>query len=846
MFKTIQKIINIKNSEKPLFLKLFYHSFFIGIANSFFLVETSKFFLSKVKVSEIPIAYIISGILGILLVKLFKKLQQKFGHFKSYQITILIFLLSCLMIFLGQYSFQNAIIIKSIAFVGFALIFAFLTLFNVGFSGICFSVFNFSQSKRLFGLLGISEVIASIIGFLIIPFLMNYIGGANNLLLISILFSLISIYPIHQISKNYIAPTPVKQTEKQAPKKFNLKLIINNPFVYYLSLSTIFSMATFYFVDFSYLISVRNFSALYAFDTTTIVATIFCIIKAGELCFSLFTSTIISNIGMKKSGALLPNLLIIGALLCLISILLFTSSPVFIIIFLFINKWIERVIRKSITIPARKIMFQVNTPEDRIFLQNNIDGFMMQFSTVVAGIMLLVITTIIDTNNYNSFLQYISIFNLIIFSLFLFYILKLYKTYNNQIHSFLENTYQIKNDTHSKSISLAKSNENKPNTQPFQNIESVIDLNDKNKILDLILFYNPRYTSFIESIRNNDLNNDNTFKIFSKLYFENHNYFSRIAIACITKFYNFDYKVKSLKEFYNISHLSIRNHLINNLLNESNAINEKDIVYVFNLLTDLINEILWTDAGINDLVQIENLSLIDELNSHKNQLCNLLLNLLQFNHDKNSIIIIKNIINKVDFSEEDAFFVCELFDNILLPNYKNIVIPIFEPISFINKKNKLKDIVHVSSLSINDRLIDILMHDYKIVNLYCKELALSELFKRGSQSEIGLAFEKSQYVNLQFVSTNNKETLDKLNVLSLKTQIADTLSTSLSLHKKDIVNFINYGFRDTSLSLQNNVLQTNLNNYSREYKNTNALMVGPFTNLDVDFYSLFILKKFHS
>ena len=138
-FDQIKNVVNIKQSEKKIFLRLFLHSFLLGVAYSFFLVETSKVFILKVSISEIPIAYIISGVIGLLLINIFKKAQNKIGEIKSYELIILIFFISSLIIYCGQVYLTNIdFLIKLFAYLGFAMIFAFLTLFNVGFAGICF------------------------------------------------------------------------------------------------------------------------------------------------------------------------------------------------------------------------------------------------------------------------------------------------------------------------------------------------------------------------------------------------------------------------------------------------------------------------------------------------------------------------------------------------------------------------------------------------------------------------------------------------------------------------------------------------------------------------------------
>ena len=751
-FDQIINIVNIKQSERKIFLKLFLHSFLIGVANSFFLVETSKVFILKVSISEIPIAYIISGIIGLLLIYIFKKAQTKIGEIRSYELLIFLFFISSLIIYGGQVYFKDVeVLIKFFAYLGFAMIFAFLTLFNVGFAGVCFSIFNFSQSKRLLGLLGIGEVVASIIGFLVAPLIVRITGNSNLLLLLAMLFSLISIFPIRSIHNEKGDNVDVLASSVST-MKFNISYIVNNPYVLYLSLTTLFSMAALYFVDYSYLISVRSFSNLYGIETTAIVGYLFCFIKTGELIFSLFTYNIISKIGMKQSGLILPNLLLLVSGLCFLSILLFFSNPVFIIVFLFMNKCVERIVRKTISAPARKVMFQINTPEERIFLQNNIDGVMMQVSTIISGLLLLFVCFFYKADNYNGFIQIISVVNFIIFLLFLVFSIMLFKNYQNQIHKFLNSTFSLLTK---KEAIFSVSENTKSNEVPVINginilneLSKEIDFKDKKSLLTLIAYYNPSSTNNL-IFSNTDIESEDTLlKVISRLYIENQNYFSRFSIISYIFNLEFEQKFIFFKEVIHITPIKLRIYFLNHLESENKSIPESQLYFLNEQINLTIKEIFWTDSCIYDLKEYNEHELVIRLELHRQELSNMLLSFVELNHDKNSVIIVKNIINKSDLSEEDLFFVCELLDNILLPELKSIVIPVFEPTALSVKKSKLSNNFFFLSMTSIDRLTDILMHDFNLIDSYTKQLALN-LLKNIKPDHVAIkAFESSCIVNL--------------------------------------------------------------------------------------------------
>jgi len=833
-----KSVIDIKQSEKSTFSKLFIHSFLIGVANSFFLVETSKVFITKVNIAEIPLAYIISGLIGLILIKFFKRAQNQFGQIIGYELIIYIFFISILIIYLGQLYLVNSVFyIKSIAYLGFALIFAFLTLFNVGFAGICSSVFNFSQSKRLIGLLGIGEVIASIIGFLIVPIIVKITGNSNSLLILTMIFSIFSIIPIRKIAKESVNKISVSK-KLETKNTFNINYIINNPFVFYLSLTTLFSIATLYFVDYSYLISVRNYSNLARIETTIIVAVIFCIIKAGELLFSLFSSNIISKIGMKNAGLLLPNLLIIGSILCLFAIIFFSGSPLFIIIFLFINKFIERVIRKSITVPARKVMYQINTPEDRIFLQNNIDGTMMQLSTVFSGVILFLLCTFTKISNYNLFLQIISILNFLIFVLFLLFSLRLFKNYQSQIRNFLNNNYKQNNII----SELANNNISAIKTIDILNeISKGIDFTNNDSLLSLIIYYNPSASTSLNLSKSNPNRNEIIFKIISRLYFENQNYFNRVAILSYVINLEFIFKLNFLKNNINITPIKLRLYLLESINNNPGTVPDTHTFFLNELINSCIQEILWTDSATYDLNLFDETELLIQLKIHKQELTNMLLNILKLTHDKNSINIVKNIINNPDLSEEDSFFVCELLENILKADLKEIIIPIFEPINYQARKNKCRQHFFISNLSVQDRLSDILMHDFNILDIYIKQLTIQLIKTEKFDNSLIKAFESSQIINLKIASKVDTETNHLL--LDNKIAISKKVSKYFSFEDKYNALILRWIFKENMIGRKNNQIENNLSNIYKSSLSSIGIDDELLSELNIDLVAPILLNK---
>ena len=89
-----------------------------------------------------------------------------------------------------------------IAYIGFIVVLPYGSMQALGFSTICLRVFNISQSKRMLALIGTGEVLASIIAYLIIPFLAKWMGGTAPLLLISGIANIAAIIPLRKTYAN--------------------------------------------------------------------------------------------------------------------------------------------------------------------------------------------------------------------------------------------------------------------------------------------------------------------------------------------------------------------------------------------------------------------------------------------------------------------------------------------------------------------------------------------------------------------------------------------------------------------------------------------------------------------
>ncbi len=841
VLENIKGTIEIREQERKTFRLLFLHSFLIGLASSLYFVEASRNFITKISIAEMPAAYVLSGVVGYLLMQVFKSLQKRAGVVKSFGQMLLIFSFFMILLYAGRVWLDKDIFyIKLFAYTGFVLMFAFATLFAVGFAGICLSMFNLSQSKRLLALLGTGEILASILGYLIVPVLVNVMGNTIYLLLLAAFFSLLSVWPIRLTVSGKKEPKQV--TVNAAPvQKFNFAFIWKNPFILYLSLTTLFSIITVYFIDYSYLISVRYFSQLTGVAIATTVAMVFTVIKTGELFASVFSASIVASLGMRTSVLLLPALLIFGGVMAVFSVVFFNASPVFMIFFLFINKWIDRVVRKGITIPSTKIMFQINSPEERVQLQNNIDGVISQVSTIVCGLMLTALCFIVGTNDYERFLSATTLVCLVVFLVFLFMSSRLFRIYKVRIQDYLRTKHVISQADNLKVSNMGTGDTDAAIVTQLEALIKNTDLSDKVHIRALIVYYNPSADTYSHFGKDDTSGEAEFTRKITKLYFDNQNIFSRFLVIAYFLCLEPERKLRFFKDIYNVSPLRLKTYFLRELTQADFIINVSEEFYFTELTAQCIHEILWTESAINDLETTDELALNDQLRAHKEELTDALLYLLQFLNDKKSVQLISGILHKKDRNEEDLLFAGELLENTLRPSLKKLVLPVFEPISFVKRRNKMASFFYEPSLSVDERLRDIMMHDFNMVDSYTKQLALEVLCSIDPGQATVKAFTESRISNLKAIAAPVKD-----EVANIKERIQNNTVNHivhwLSLDGIDMSSVMRWGIYDS----QSSFTKTAKEKRGQEIENGTARVTidsAMNTYFEIDLIGLAVLSR---
>ena len=176
---------------------------------------------------------------------------------------------------------------------------------------------------------------------------------------------------------------------------------------------------------------------------------------------------------------------------------------------------------------------------------------------------------------------------------------------------------------------------------------------------------------------------------------------------------------------------------------------EDTIAIIKEKIKDTVDNIMWLYLSIRDIVREKNtLKLVQSLDLERISKFEQLFKLLSFIHETELIELIKtNIIG------ENTIFALELIDNFIDNDIKHILLPIFEPISIGQKVKRLKPHFHYENLTFKERLLDIIMSDYRRIDNWTISKALELLAKQIDKTQINI----QEIPKIQFPETWTRE-----------------------------------------------------------------------------------------
>lgn len=410
----LYQLLDIQESEAAKVFLLLGMGFFMGIFLATLDVGASSLFLNNLEgdqlETQLPLAIITAGILGIIFTFLYNALQGRI-KFASLAIGSMVIITSILIGF--EWAFRTLDSLDQVYFFAFTFIVPSNFLVMLIFWGAFGRMFNLRQSKRIIGSIDTGQLVASIIALFSIPVVLNYVSTANLLFI-----SLLSMAGMFVMFLVIVQKRLFVKGIQSGSSRIRYIEIFKNKYIALMAIFVTVSMVAVNFVDYSFLNVIKlqfdekslpNFLSL--FEGTVVIF---------SFLFQTFvTDRIIAIYGLRVS--LLINPILIGFFTTLAIPIGFifgysleSGSLIFFFIIIAMSKLFNASLKDALDGPAFKLYFLPVDSNLKFDVQTKIEGVVTAFAGLMAGILLILLQKVEGLD-----LIYISVFTLP--ALFLWY-----------------------------------------------------------------------------------------------------------------------------------------------------------------------------------------------------------------------------------------------------------------------------------------------------------------------------------------------------------------------------------------------------------------------------------------
>lgn len=386
MKKDVYAIFNIEQNERTSVLLFLLQSVFLGIFYGAFDVGAHALFLNAYPASMIPKAYVISGLVGIVLTTIYARLQSKY-KFSSVAILnlIFIFIATALLRVLFQYTESSWLVFLIFIMMGPLNILAML-----GFWGAVGRIFSLRQGKRLFGLIDSGQIFGAILSTFAIPVLIAVGFEQKNLLFLSSVSIAGALLMQIVISIKYNLKQVVAKKEK---KKTRLPELLKNKYILYMSIFVAISMLVAFFIQFSFLSVTKE-----NYPDHNDLAEFLGAFTGSLLLFTFLFKTFLYSKLMKTYGLKVSVLISAFLLGIFTAIAIFigtfmgytiaASGFLFFFLVISLSRLFSKVLKDAVEVPSFKILYQSLKSEIRHDVQAYVDGTINEIAALSAGLIL--------------------------------------------------------------------------------------------------------------------------------------------------------------------------------------------------------------------------------------------------------------------------------------------------------------------------------------------------------------------------------------------------------------------------------------------------------------------------
>ena len=406
MKEFLKKWLSLKERDFKSTMWLISLSFLLGLCVSVYLISSQTLFLKQYGAEKLPVAFIFSGIAGLVVWYITNFIDQRANFRIQVMAKTVIIVLSIIVLSI----FQNYNLYEHTSFLIFVWFRVIIYLAVIVLWSLANRIFNIESAKSVFPVIALGEGIAYMIGFFFTSLILSFVS-LNELLYVSsglAFLALIAQNSIYVIHRESILKVNTKKVEKTNDKKSNrsekigITKMLSDSYLgilFSLALLPIFSR---FFIDFLFLDkvntlftnpnSIANFLALF-FGFTSIIE---------MLLKSTLASRFYNKYGVSAGIILFPALIIIGIALALLFNII-SQSVLLLFSMIALSRLIERTIRSSFYDTSFQILYQPIPADIRSQVQNSMEGIPKTLGTILAGVIIFVISTIGGTLGNFSF-----------------------------------------------------------------------------------------------------------------------------------------------------------------------------------------------------------------------------------------------------------------------------------------------------------------------------------------------------------------------------------------------------------------------------------------------------------
>lgn len=446
IFIYIKDKFELKDEHFEKIKYLFLFSFGLGFFVAFYFVPANSKFLEYYGYSELPLAYVVSGLVGVAVISLYSFLQIK----KKFKLMFLsaIFWMIAVGVFVKifqivlKFNILNldydllSIYNQRLSFFVFIWAWPFIAIVATITGAISLQFFNLLEVKKFYGIINLGGVLAAVIAYFSISFIIKILPSQYDLILLGLMGLFFAIYILKIIYKKF---PQVKIQDLEISPNISIFKALKNRYILYIIIVAVISATIIYFSDYGFLITVKANKSLY-FDSQTALAQyltiVYALLKIGEFIISIFSGNILTKGGLKVGLLAMPVFL---TFVYLVSFIVAETIGIATIIFLLlitIAKMFERILRRGVDEPAFNVLYQTLPDKYKLLIQTRV-GIAQQIAITISGLLLMIFSWIFKQNDLYVVAIY-PLFALPVLFLFVYSAFKIYTEYKLRIKEILE------------------------------------------------------------------------------------------------------------------------------------------------------------------------------------------------------------------------------------------------------------------------------------------------------------------------------------------------------------------------------------------------------------------------